>query len=88
MQGIDLDALAIQSFLSQAVDDEAPQGVTPDPAQPAHPEAQPGQPDGDIAVGTGDPLGELADLGKITRLVGDEHRHGLAEAQHIVFKHG
>ncbi|MNO91078.1 hypothetical protein D3C76_826180 [compost metagenome] len=86
--GIHLDAGAVQAFAAQAVEHEAAQRIVAHPAQPADLEAQPRQADGHVAVGAGDALAELADTGQVAGLLGDEHGHGLAETQHVMFMHG
>ncbi|MNY18246.1 hypothetical protein D3C86_1516140 [compost metagenome] len=87
VRAIDGDVAAVQAFFLQGVDDEATQGIGTDAAQPRHLEPQTRQPDGDVAVGAGNAFVEMTDLGQLTVLLGDEHRHGFAKRQDIEFRH-
>ena len=87
VRGVDGDVAAIQAFFFQGVDDKPAQRISADPAQPGDVETQPRQANGDIAVGPGNAFVEVADVGQIAVLLGDEHRHGFAERQDIDLRH-
>lgn len=84
---VDLDEAAVEALAGQAVEYEAAERVVADPAQPGHREAEAGEADGDVAVGAGDALAELLDAVQFAGLFGDEHGHGLAEAEDLEVSH-
>ena len=84
---VDLDEAAVEALAGQAVEYEAAERVVADPAQPGHREAEAGEADGDVAVGAGDALAELLDPVQFAGLFGDEHGHGLAEAEDLEVSH-
>ncbi len=64
-----------------------PSESSPTRLQPGHREAEAGEADGDVAVGAGDAFAELLDPVQFAGLFGDEHGHGLAEAEDLEVSH-
>ncbi|MNK97104.1 hypothetical protein D3C87_1174200 [compost metagenome] len=87
VRGVDVDVAAIQAFFLQCVNHKPTQRIGADAAQPCHVETQTRQANGDVAVGAGNAFVEGVDAGQVAGLLGDEHRHGLAEREDIDLRH-
>jgi hypothetical protein len=84
---VDGNATVIDAFLCKDVKQEATQRILAHPADPTHPEAQPGQSNGDVEFGAGRTPGEFFDLTQVPGLFGNKHDHCLSKSHNVELAH-